>query len=145
MDHLIVNGAYLSQDSEFITPSEYVGKEALFLSELQTSMATNVAGMLYSINAFLPLIKKSKIKKVIVISSGLADTELFEVAGMTSAVPYTISKSAANLLIVKYAVEFKDDGIKFLALSPGFVMTEFNDISKSVFNSFLTPSILFLS
>jgi NAD(P)-dependent dehydrogenase (short-subunit alcohol dehydrogenase family) len=107
-------------------------------------MATNVAGVLFSINAFLPLIKKSKIKKVVVISSGLADTELFEPAGMTSAVTYAISKSAANLLIVKYAVEFKDDGIKFLALSPGLVMTEGNDLSKSAFNSFLTLLIPFL-
>lgn len=108
-------------------------------------MATNVAGVLYSINAFLPLIKNSKIKKVVVISSGLADTELFESTGLTGAVSYTISKSAANLLIVKYAIEFKDDGIKFLALSPGLVMTEGNDLSKSAFNSFLTLLILFLS
>ncbi|KAF2637691.1 putative short-chain dehydrogenase [Massarina eburnea CBS 473.64] len=130
IDHLIVNGAYLGEASAFIAPSGFVGKEAFFLSELQTSMATNVAGVLYSINAFLPLVKKSRIKKVVVLSSGMADTECFQTAGLPHTVAYAISKAGVNVLVAKYAVEFKDEGIKFLALSPGVVGTsDFRQLS----------------
>jgi NAD(P)-dependent dehydrogenase (short-subunit alcohol dehydrogenase family) len=134
VDHLIVNGAHVSKVTDFIAPSEYVGQEELFLSELQTSMSTNVAGALYSINAFLPLVKNSTTKKIIVLSTGLADTELFESAGMKSAVPYTMSKVAVNVLVAKYAIEFKEEGIQFLALSPGLVAT--SDLSKREFKNF---------
>ncbi|PVH94226.1 NAD(P)-binding protein [Periconia macrospinosa] len=123
VDHLVVNGAYLSHATEFTPPSGFLGKEDLFLSELQNSMQTNVAGVLYSVNAFVPLLKKSAIKKVVAISTGVADTELYAPSNFTGAVPYTTSKAALNVLIAQYAVEYKEEGIKFLALSPGVVAT----------------------
>ncbi|KAF2015182.1 NAD(P)-binding protein [Aaosphaeria arxii CBS 175.79] len=127
LDHLIVNGAYLSDSTQFISPSEFKGKEDLLVSELNSSMAANVVGAIYSINAFIDLSKKSEIKKIIIISSGAADLDLIAAGSWTGAVPYCISKAAVNLLAVKYAVEFKTDGIIFLALSPGLVATEQNN------------------
>lgn len=36
---------------------------------------------------------------------------------------YSISKGALNIAVAKYAVEYKEDGIIFVALSPGLVKT----------------------
>lgn len=123
VDYLIVNGAYLPTDQLGMQPTDYIGKEDYFLGELNASMHANAAGFLYAVNAFLPLVKKSSIKKVVLISSGHADTELMNIAGVSQAIPYAISKAAGNILVMKYAVEFKDEGIIFLAISPGVVLT----------------------
>ncbi|KAF2185250.1 NAD(P)-binding protein [Zopfia rhizophila CBS 207.26] len=123
IDYLIINGAYLSEQTLFLKPTDYIGQEEFFLDELTSSMNTNAAGVLYAINAFLPYVRKSSIKKVVVISSGHADTELVGIADVTEAVPYAISKAAANILVAKYAAQFKDEGLIFLALSPGVVLT----------------------
>ncbi|CAI6341807.1 unnamed protein product [Periconia digitata] len=125
VDHLIVNGVYASDSTAFINPSEFVGepKESLLLSELQNSISTNVVGVVYAINAFLPLVRKSQIKKVVAISTGLADIKLLEDAEYTGAIPYTTSKLALNMVVAQYAIEFKKEGVLFLALSPGLVQT----------------------
>ncbi|KAJ6489673.1 hypothetical protein C8R47DRAFT_1215484 [Mycena vitilis] len=64
---------------------------------------------------------KGRTKKVVVLSSGLADLD-FTLSGETAAEPsYSISKAALNMVVVKYAAEFKSEGFVFLALSPGLV------------------------
>jgi NAD(P)-dependent dehydrogenase (short-subunit alcohol dehydrogenase family) len=131
LDHLIVNGAYLSLAPLFLTPGDYVGKEALFIEELNNSMLTNVAGTLFSINAFMPLIKKSSIKKVIAISSALGDVEATQQAQVADNITYSISKVAINLLIAKFAISYKDEGVIFLALNPGFVYTMTDSLDTS--------------
>jgi NAD(P)-dependent dehydrogenase (short-subunit alcohol dehydrogenase family) len=89
LDYLIVNGAYTSPDTAPIAPSQYVGKEDYLKSELTTSFLTNVLGPLYTINAFLPLIRKGAAKKIVVISSGLSDPEFAQICGLPGSVPYT--------------------------------------------------------
>ncbi|PVI01304.1 NAD(P)-binding protein [Periconia macrospinosa] len=123
VDHLIVNGAYLSYDTEFITPRGFVDKEDYFLSEFQKAMHTNVAGVLFAVNAFVPLLKKSAIKKVVALSSGLGVPDLLVSSNFSTAIPYTTSKAALHILIAELAVEYKEEGIKFLSLSPGVVST----------------------
>lgn len=127
VDHLIINGAYLSEQTMFMKPGDFVGKETQFLDELNASMHTNVAGALYSVNAFIPLLKSSAIKKVVVVSSGMADPGIISVSEIAESIPYAMSKAAANILVAKYAVEYKKDGIIFLALSPGYVQTRAED------------------
>ncbi|KAF2470636.1 NAD(P)-binding protein [Lindgomyces ingoldianus] len=123
VDYLIINGAYLSESTVFLAPTDFIGKEKYFQDEFTTSMNTNVAGALYAINTFLPLVKKSSIKKVTVISSGMGDLDLIVESEVAESVPYAISKAAVNILVAKYAVELKDKGVVFLALSPGVVQT----------------------
>ena len=76
-------------------------------------------------NAFLPLIEKGALKKVINISSAAGDSEFVEKTGYASAA-YGISKAALNYINAKYAVEFRGKGYTFLAISPGFVETRPN-------------------
>jgi NAD(P)-dependent dehydrogenase (short-subunit alcohol dehydrogenase family) len=125
VDHLIVNAGYQSAESYMKTPPDFVGKEDLFLKELDNYMHANVAGALFTINAFLPLVKQSEVKKVVVITTGHADEHAMRVwgPGMANAVPYCLSKVALNYLSLLYAVTLKDEGVIFLALSPGCVLT----------------------
>ena len=83
----------------------------------------NVIGVIFTINAFLPLLKRGTTKKVITLSSPAGDPEFVRAAGWLGHAPYAISKAAVNLVNVKYAVEYEDEGFTFLALSPGMVDT----------------------
>ena len=49
-----------------------------------------------TIVAFMPLILKSPVRKVITISTGAADTDMINRFGVADAVPYSISKAATN-------------------------------------------------
>ena len=80
-------------------------------------------GVIHTINTFLPLIRKSSIKKVITITSGIGDIQFTLQSGFPVAAPSSISKAAVNLANAKYAVAHKAEGIIFLALSPGYVAT----------------------
>lgn len=120
--------------------SNSIGKDDLLVSDLNTYVSellqpgairilhaeqyrTNVVGAVAVTNAFLPLIGKGTQKKVINISSAAGDLEFIEKSGYVSAVPYGISKAALNLINTKYAVEFREKGYTFLAISPGLVDT----------------------
>jgi NAD(P)-dependent dehydrogenase (short-subunit alcohol dehydrogenase family) len=113
----------VSTDAATQSPTAFAGNEALFVSDLAISIATNVTGVLYSVNAFLPLVRASSIKKIAVTSSGMADLDLILLSGAPFGVPYSMSKAAVNVLVAKYAAEFKDEGITIIALSPGVVLT----------------------
>jgi NAD(P)-dependent dehydrogenase (short-subunit alcohol dehydrogenase family) len=82
-----------------------------------------VIGVVRTINAFLPLLKSGRAKKVITLASALGDLEFTLKTGLPSNAPYSVSKAAVNMVNVKYANELREDGFLFLALSPGFVDT----------------------
>ncbi len=123
VDYLIVNGAYQSKDYSGMKPTDYIGKEDILRKDMTTSLEVNVIGVIYSINAFLPLVQKSGIKKIVVISTGMADPEIALQCGFETLVTYSAIKAALNMVVVKYAVELKSAGITLLALSPGVVNT----------------------
>ncbi|KAJ4310827.1 hypothetical protein N0V84_010763 [Fusarium piperis] len=87
------------------------------------SFQTAVYGGLWTTNAFLPLIEKGAEKKIIHISSGMADVELIRKAGIPYTLAYAVAKAGMNVQIAKYAAELAPKGIKTLALSPGWVDT----------------------
>jgi NAD(P)-dependent dehydrogenase (short-subunit alcohol dehydrogenase family) len=123
LDHLIINGAYLS-DSWHIEPTEFEGREELLVKDLIRSAEINVAGNVYTINAFLPLIRKGSVKKIVSISSGHADLDIILEGDISTSVVYSAMKAALNVVIAKYAAELRPEGIKLLSLSPGAVNTE---------------------
>ncbi|KAH9937273.1 uncharacterized protein B0H18DRAFT_969866 [Fomitopsis serialis] len=83
----------------------------------------NVLGVIRTINVFLPLIRKGGLKKVLTLSSGMGDLDFARNVDVTNSGPYSVSKAALNMVVVKYAVRFKDEGIVFLTISPGIVDT----------------------
>lgn len=87
------------------------------------SFSTAIYGGLWTTNAFLPLIEKGIQKKIVHISSGMADLDLINKTGVSYAVAYSVAKAGMNVQVAKYAAELAPRGIKVLALSPGWVDT----------------------
>ncbi|KAK0908863.1 hypothetical protein LTR91_017222 [Friedmanniomyces endolithicus] len=122
LDVLINNAGLVSTRSAWTTVLDDT-PEGLE-EDLMASFRVNVVGVAHTINAFLPLIWKGELKKVVTLSTGMADGEFVNSFGLPIAAPYSISKAAVNMLVVKYnAALGKSEGILFLALSPGLVDT----------------------
>jgi len=122
LDVLINNAALIDDNSAFKTLLD--DDLAILEQDLTASFRANVVGVANTVNIFLPLIRAGTEKKIITISSGMADTELINRFGVPVAAPYSISKAATNALVAKYnAALGKSEGILFLALSPGLVDT----------------------
>ena len=123
LDYLIVNGAYLNPKAASITPAGFTGQEDLLREEMEQHMNVNVIGVMFAINAFLPLVRKSGIKKIMVVSTGIADPELVVKTEFAASVAYGALKAALNFIVIKYSIELKDEGIVVFALSPGVINT----------------------
>jgi NAD(P)-dependent dehydrogenase (short-subunit alcohol dehydrogenase family) len=111
--------AALSISPTGLSPNDPAAVHKMF----EAAMETAVYGALWVTNAFLPLIEKGTQKKIVHITSGMADIDLVRTTEISYAVPYAVAKAGMNILAAKYAVELKSKGIKVLALSPGWVDT----------------------
>jgi NAD(P)-dependent dehydrogenase (short-subunit alcohol dehydrogenase family) len=122
LDVLINNAAVVNERSAYLTlPND---EPAALEEDLMTSFRANVVGVANTINIFLPLLRAGKEKKIITISSGMADIDLINRFSVPIAAPYSISKAATNALVAKYnAALGKSEGLLFMALSPGLVDT----------------------
>lgn len=123
LDVLINNAALVSTaESRFSSVIDLA--PALIEKEFLETYRTNVVGVVHTINAFLPLIRKGTQKKVVAISSGLADGDVVVRFGLSTSTPYSVSKAGINLLMAKYhAALAESDGITFVSISPGVVQT----------------------
>lgn len=83
----------------------------------------NVLGNIYLFSLFLPLIQKGVAKKVVTITTGMADIELISAFDIAAAAPYSISKAAMNATYAKFSAQYKQEGILFMGVSPGLVDT----------------------
>jgi NAD(P)-dependent dehydrogenase (short-subunit alcohol dehydrogenase family) len=122
LDVLINNAGLVSKRSAWSTLLDDTPEE--LEEDLVSSFRANVVGIAHTINAFLPLIRKGQQKKVLVLSTGMADLDLVNQFSIGIAAPYAISKAGTNALVAKYnAALGKSEGILFLAISPGYVDT----------------------
>ncbi|KAF2621651.1 NAD(P)-binding protein [Macroventuria anomochaeta] len=130
IDHLLINGAFLSSTGG-MNPTDFADKPELFLEELKKSVEANIAGPLFAINAFLPLLRAGKEKRVTYISTGVAYVPETIDTRISNSVPYSVSKAGGNMVIAKFAAELQDEGFTFLSIAPGGVATEaMTDMSK---------------
>jgi len=95
----------------------------LLNKDLLDSFKVNVVAVIHTINIFLPLLKKGKTKKVITLSTGVADLDATIDFELITSAPYSISKAAVNMVNAKYSAQYKSEGFVFLAISPGLVDT----------------------
>ena len=68
--------------------------------------------------------RKGQAKKVIAISSGMADPDLVTKYEVWSGASYTISKAALNMAVAKFAAAYGKEEILFMCISPGVVDTQ---------------------
>lgn len=121
LDVLINNAAYIPSGHK--TLDQYTSEQ--LETDMTAVLAANVTGVAQTINAFLPLIRAGTLKKVVTISSGMADLGLVNKFSLATSAPYSVSKAAVNAIVAKYnAALGPSQGILFFALSPGVVATE---------------------
>lgn len=82
---------------------------------------TNVTGNIHLFNLFMPLIMKGKVKKVITLTSGHGDLDFINSLGVDISPTYAASKAAMNVIVGKFNVQYKKDGVLFMSISPGVV------------------------
>jgi NAD(P)-dependent dehydrogenase (short-subunit alcohol dehydrogenase family) len=89
---------------------------------------TNVVGNIHLFHQFLPLVLKGKAKKVITITTGVADLDLTNDLEIDVGALYAASKAATNMIVAKFNVQYKKDGVLFMGISPGLVeVGRYND------------------
>ncbi len=98
------------------------------IDEIQQMFNTNVFGVMRVTQAFLPLLRKSKAARIVMMSSGLSSlTDALDMRSETWTVGfggYCASKTALNMLTVKLAKELDREGIKVNAVDPGLTSTD---------------------
>ena len=85
-----------------------------------TVMMTNVAGIFFTVRAFLPRLRQAEEPKVAIISSIMASNE----RAPGGSYIYRASKAAATNLARNLAVDLKAQGIAVGAYHPGWVRTD---------------------
>jgi NAD(P)-dependent dehydrogenase (short-subunit alcohol dehydrogenase family) len=124
LDILIHNAMNMGRESAGIAPTGFTPDKADDVYTMfQDCFSTGIFGTMWLTNAFLPLIEKGQEKKIVFITSGMADADVTLKAGVAYAVPYSVAKAGMNMLATKFAIELSSKNIKVLALSPGWVRT----------------------
>ncbi|KAF7335601.1 NAD(P)-binding protein [Mycena venus] len=124
LDYLINNAGKINHPG--FTLDGFPSVEALE-DDLLDNFKGNTISAIHSINAFLPLLRKGSAKKVLVLSTALGDLDVTTQGGSFGEVSYSIAKAALNMVVAKYATQYKDEGFVFLAISPGLVATSMTE------------------
>jgi len=123
IDVLLANGGVVSYFDGF-KPIGDLNNQPEELEKVSAELfKTNVVGNIHFFHCFMPLVlkSKSKVKKVISITTGLADLDLTNNVDVDIGALYAASKAALNVIVAKFSVQYKKDGVLFLAISPGVV------------------------
>jgi NAD(P)-dependent dehydrogenase (short-subunit alcohol dehydrogenase family) len=91
----------------------------------------NVIGNIHLFNLTIPLVLRGEAKKVIAISSGMADAELAAKFDLTDGALYSISKAALNMAVAKFSAQYATEGVLCMTVSPGMVDTGLYNNRKS--------------
>lgn len=102
-------------------------KPERFEKDLLSAFQVNVIGNIHLLNLFVPLILKGKSKKVVAITSGLADAGWTAKYDIDWNAPYAISKAGLNMAVAKFSAQYRKDGVLFMTICPGSVDTGYFD------------------
>lgn len=132
---ILVNNAGISKIGSPRGTIEEVVKSGKFstakLDDIRAIYDTNVFGVIGVTQAMLPLLRKGKSQRIVIVSSGvgsLARTlgeggeHLRALFGM-----YSGSKTALNAVMVGLALDLAPEGIKVNAACPGYTKTALNN------------------
>ncbi|CAN9300052.1 unnamed protein product [Alternaria alternata] len=94
------------------------------MTDLTEVLNINVFGVHNVTRAFLPILKKGQLKKIVNISSSLGSMALSAMFKFQPTPAYKVSKAALNMLTVQWAESLEKDGFTVLAICPGWVKTD---------------------
>ncbi|KKP01094.1 short-chain dehydrogenase [Trichoderma harzianum] len=101
-----------------VNPNPLTSFEDIEVKEFVDEVIFNLTTTLLLLREFVPLIRKSVSKKVLVISSVLGSTELgASMPNLQNA--YSTAKAALNMMVRKWSAVLKDQGITTVLLHPG--------------------------
>ncbi|KAK8133319.1 hypothetical protein PG999_001492 [Apiospora kogelbergensis] len=124
LDYLVASAAYVSQFDAYDSIGVLgTNKPQELEDDLKKAFDINVVAVIHLYNLFMPLILKGQAKKVVAISTGMADAELVNKYEVGMGPLYAISKTALNMVVAKFNAQYKKDGVLFLGISPGVVDT----------------------
>ena len=117
---VLVNNAGVA--GAMVDPAELTGSDVLAVLDV------NVAGVVRTTTAFLPLLRRSADPVIVNVSSGMGSLEHTHdparVESHVVAPAYTASKAALTMLTTQYAKAFPD--IRVNAADPGYTATDLN-------------------
>ncbi|KAI5116184.1 hypothetical protein M0805_009452 [Coniferiporia weirii] len=122
LDVLINNGALLHHERNVLPLDKFPDEETLE-NDMLNFFKTNVIGVTHTLNAFLPLVCAGKTRKAAIITSIMGSPHFAIGTHNMFTGAYSISKAGVNMVFAKYTSAYKDQGITFLAISPGLVKT----------------------
>jgi NAD(P)-dependent dehydrogenase (short-subunit alcohol dehydrogenase family) len=93
---------------------------------------SNVIGNIHLFNLTIPLVLRGEAKKVIAISSGMADVDLAAKFDLYDGSLYSISKAALNMAVAKFSAQYAKEGVLIMTVSPGMVDTGLYNDSKTL-------------
>ncbi|KAF2452771.1 hypothetical protein BDY21DRAFT_388461 [Lineolata rhizophorae] len=125
LDYAIANAAYVSKLTNYFTFGDL---PELIQKDMVDAFLVNVVGVVHFFNLTVPLLKKGTAKKAIALSTGLADDNMNVNFELDVSSPYSVSKAAMNMVVAKFAAEYKREGILFMAVAPGLVDTGAGDM-----------------
>ncbi|KAI0410822.1 NAD(P)-binding protein [Xylaria grammica] len=122
LDYLIANAAY-STPLDTYDNIGTLGKRPQELSEEFSKSMANVLGTIHLYNLFMPQILQGAAKKVVAITSGIADIDWINEYGNEALSLNAMGKAALNVATAKFSAQYKRDGVLFLSVCPGLVDT----------------------
>ncbi|EJF64683.1 NAD(P)-binding protein [Dichomitus squalens] len=137
LDYLIHNAANLDPSTFFKGFDDYTDVEQLD-ADFIDAFKIDSLGPVHSIRAFLPLLRASSTKKIIVLSTGVVRH-----LGVANIAAYSMTKASGLLATTKYAVQLKDEGFVVISLNPGLVDTSATAINDSASLTFEPTAISF--
>ncbi|KAL7820615.1 hypothetical protein V8C26DRAFT_392736 [Trichoderma gracile] len=123
LDVLIHNANSVDLDTIALPPTKVPFDVDATRNFYEVPARTAIWGGAWTTNAFLPLIERGEMKKIVHITSTMANPEFIVASGVDYALAYAIAKAGMNVQVAKYAAELAPKGIKTLALCPGWVDT----------------------
>lgn len=92
-----------------------------FEKDLIDHFSANVVGNVHLFGLLIPFVLKGDAKKVITISTGLADDSLTSRQQIELSTSYSVSKAAVNTIVAKYHAQYAKFGVLFMSISPGVI------------------------
>lgn len=123
LDVLIYNSNALDTKARALAPSKMPVDLENTTKAFEPSLLTGIYGAIWSANSFLPLIEAGVEKKIVFISSAMAEVSLIIKSATFFSVPYSVVKAGMNVLAAKYAAELAPRGIKTISIAPGWIDT----------------------
>ncbi|KAK7943114.1 NAD(P)-binding protein [Apiospora aurea] len=84
----------------------------------------NVMSVQNVTTAFLPLLEKGELKKVVNMSTTVSSFAYQDVFVRLPAPAYKITKAALNMLTLQWGMEYRDQGFTIFGVSPGWCKTD---------------------